>query len=233
MKTCNDCKRELPATTEYYGRRTNIKCGLDGRCKECIARSYNEYRIKNNEKLNANRKKWEKDNFEYRQEYKKQYNLKNKDHIEKYRKANKDRLRDMAREWERKDRIENPDRYVMKTTLRRSRLKGVEATLDLKQWHKIKKDFSYKCAYCGVTEKEHIKREGQKLHREHFIPLSYKGELTHNNIIPSCRSCNSSKGNKDFFGWYKQYEHYDSKREQFILKYLNYTTEDTQQLALL
>ena len=73
------------------------------------------------------------------------------------------------------------------------------ATLTLKQWEQIKKDFDYKCAYCGITETEHYNQFNERLHQEHFYAMSKGGGLTHNNIIPACKSCNSSKGTKDFF----------------------------------
>lgn len=47
-----------------------------------------------------------------------------------------------------------------------------------------------------------------------------------------CISCNSSKRDKDFFEWYPTYKHYNQEREKFILEYLGYTTDDTQQLSI-
>ena len=82
-----------------------------------------------------------------------------------------------------------------------------------------------------MNEEEHQALYGQVLHQEHFIPLSKGGEYTHNNIIPACKSCNSSKQDTDFFEWYPTYEEYNEEREQFILEYLGYI-EDTQQLTL-
>lgn len=87
------------------------------------------------------------------------------------------------------------------------------------------------CILWNDRKRTHKECEEQ-LHQEHFIPVSDKGEHTINNIIPACRSCNSSKGNKNFFEWYPDYKHYDKKRENFILEYLNYMDDDAQQLAL-
>ena len=107
---------------------------------------------------------------------------------------------------------------------RRRALKNkLPATLTFEQWEQIKKDFDYKCAYCG---------EELPLSQDHFIALSKGGEYTHNNIIPACRRCNSSKGNKDFFEWFIEQESYSEKREKFILKYLHYTNNREQQLSL-
>mgnify|MGYP003489420683 CR=1 FL=1 len=77
----------------------------------------------------------------------------------------------------------------------------------------IKLEFNNKCAYCGKEK---------PLSQEHFVALSKGGEFTINNIIPSCQNCNSSKRATDFFEWYPKFKHYSKKREQIILKFLNY-----------
>ena len=115
--------------------------------------------------------------------------------------------------------------YRIKSQRRRSLLSKLPATLTLEQWQQIKVDFNNKCAYCGMTEEEHRKRFNEQIHQEHFIPLFKSGEYTHNNIIPACRSCNSSKQDTDFFEWYPTYEYYNEEREQFILEYLGYIEE--------
>lgn len=232
IKVCNEYKIEKPANTKYFPKRTNIKSGLGGRCKECVAESYKEYRMKNKEKLAAKDKAWYEKNREYKRAYKRRYQVTHAHVLKAYNEKNKEKIRADQREWETKDRLENPDRYTLKKTIRRTRLKGLKATLTLKQWLEIKKEFDYECCYCGISEEEHVKTQGQKLHREHFIALSKQGELTHNNIIPSCRSCNSSKGESDFFEWYPSCEHYSEVREKKILDFLEYEDEEIQQLAL-
>jgi len=60
-----------------------------------------------------------------------------------------------------------------------------------KDWQATKLFFSNRCAYCGV--------EGDLL-IEHAIPINKKalGEHRLGNLVPSCRSCNSQKGDKNF-----------------------------------
>lgn len=115
----------------------------------------------------------------------------------------------------------------------RARKKRLPNTLTLKEWNKIKKDFNNSCAYCGMTEKEHFDKFNESLHQEHFIPLSKGGEYTHNNIIPSCKSCNSSKGENLFSEWYPNYEHYSEGKEDKILRFLGYNEKQEQQLTLI
>jgi len=114
----------------------------------------------------------------------------------------------------------------------RARKKCLPATLTLEDWETIKESFNYKCAYCGLSEEEHLDKYNTLLHQEHFIPLSKGGEYTHNNIIPSCKGCNCSKNDKDFFEWYPRQEFYNKEREKKILKYLNYKDKNNQQSSI-
>jgi 5-methylcytosine-specific restriction endonuclease McrA len=61
------------------------------------------------------------------------------------------------------------------------------ATLMADDWEAIKKQYKYRCVYCG---------EKKELARDHIIPLSKNGPLTKENIVPACKRCNSIKGNR-------------------------------------
>jgi 5-methylcytosine-specific restriction endonuclease McrA len=54
------------------------------------------------------------------------------------------------------------------------------------QWMLILKKYKYMCAYCNKAD---------NLAQDHVIPLSKGGNHTANNIVPSCKSCNSKKNN--------------------------------------
>ena len=114
--------------------------------------------------------------------------------------------------------------FVFYAQKRRAMKELLPSTLNEQQWELIKQQFDNKCAYCG---------KGLPLAQDHFLALSKGGEYTINNIIPSCQSCNSSKRDKDFFMWYPKHKSYSKKREDFILKYLNYNKQNIQQLSIL
>lgn len=235
-KICSKCGREMPATNEYFSKDKKGKYGLRADCKKCysiyrkkhydknkkqIREKQNEYlkiyHLKNKEKISEYKKGYYKENKERILDYNKQYREENKEHIKKYKRKYKTNNREMFNKYKQK---------------RRAIKKGLLSTLTTEQWEEIKKDFNNQCAYCGMTEEEHIKEWKEQLHQEHFIPLTSGGEYTHNNIIPACKSCNGSKGNKDFFDWYIEFEHYNKTREKNILEYLGYIG-DTQQLSIL
>lgn len=178
------------------------------RNKDKILKYCKKYREENKEKINGNRKKYREENIE-----------KIKDICRKYREENPEKIRESRRKYKKN----NVDKCCIYTQKRIAKKLLLPNTLTLKQWEEIKLQFDNKCAYCG---KELI------LQQEHFIPVAKGGEYTHNNIIPSCRSCNCSKGAKDFFEWYPKFKNYSKKREKFILKYLNYK-DNIQQLKMM
>ena len=187
--------------------------------KEKLSERIMKYRESHKEQ----RKEYEQKNKEYIAERAKQYHQDNKERISeygrKYRLDNIERITERCSRW----RKENKGIVNTKTNLRKSLKNGLSSTLTAEQWELIKQNFNNCCAYCGKE---------LPLAQEHFIPLSTGGEYTHNNIIPACRRCNSSKHDRAFTDWYPRYEYYSKKREAFILKFLNYKN-GIQQLALM
>lgn len=244
IKMCTECGKVLPATTEFFVKHKEGKYGLHSKCKECqklyykinkkhIQQYSKKYYLKNRERKIEYQRQFYKENKEYYKEYNEQWKEENKDYCKEYRKQWYHENKDHCRKYRKQYRKENIEMERLRTQKRRTKQKKLPATLTLEQWTSIKEDFNNQCAYCGMTEEEHLKQFGEQLHQEHFIPLSEGGEYAHNNIIPACRSCNSSKNNSNFFGWYPEQEFYDEEREMEILKHLNYLTEDMQQLSIL
>lgn len=247
MKTCTKCKNSYPETNEYFHKRKNGKNGLNSMCKKCNNEIKNKWAKDNKEKVKQSKSKWREENKSYLNEKNKEYYQENIEAIKEYRRLNKEKKNEADRLYRKnnKDKIkkyleknkehikernriyrkENREIINIQKQIRRARLNKSKADLTIDEWEQIKGDFGYKCAYCGMTEKEHIKKFNEQLHQEHFIPLSEGGEYTRNNIIPACKSCNSRKYNKNYFDWYKECEFYDKERNDFILKYLGYEKE--------
>lgn len=215
--------------------------------KSEINKQHKEYYQNNRETILENTKEYYENNKEHIKEYKKEYYEMNKKKIKekskerykanrkhvlkrvnKYRIKNKDIIKEKKRIYNK----ENPGNSKIRAQRYRTKKRSLPATLTEQQWEQIKEDFNSECAYCGKTESQQIDEYGETLHQEHFIPLSKGGGYTHNNIIPSCKGCNCSKNDKDFFEWYPQQEFYSKKRENKILEYLDYKDEEIQQPAL-
>ena len=221
-KICIKCGETKPATTEYFYKHKQSKDGLLGKCKICIS-LYGKTKYKNNPKsLQEKTKIWRDKNKNRQYTNNKSWANRNKDKLflyyKKYRDNNKQKILESKKTW----RKNNPEKVNIIIQRRLARKKDLQNTFTSEQWKMCKNYFGNKCCYCG---------KNKKLEQEHFIALSKGGEYTHNNIIPACRNCNPSKGDKDFFIWYPEFKYYSKERKNKILEYLNYK-KDIQLLAL-
>ena len=75
-------------------------------------------------------------------------------------------------------------------------------------WRRMMDHFRWKCVYCGV------KHETCGLAQDHFIPSAAGGQW-HDNIVPACRDCNSTKNAKDGIMWV--YQNNDPEKARTII----------------
>lgn len=234
-KPCNKCNEVLPCTTEHFYRQKDGKYGFQSYCKCCknkyfkgnlkVKQYQKEYAQENKQHLSAYRKEYREDNRKHLLEYfrakyrdnKEWYSIKGKE----YRENNKEIIKTRSQKYRQTTRARKLEkvRQWRRVTVK----KRLEATFTLQQWEECKDHFNNCCAYCGKKK---------KLEQDHFIAITNNGEYTKNNIVPACRSCNASKSNNNFFKWYPKQSCYSEKREKTILRYLNYSKNNEQQLTL-
>jgi len=95
---------------------------------------------------------------------------------------------------------------------RKRRMDRVMHDLTDEQWTALKAAWGG-CAYCGETDKP--------LQRDCVLALSRGGRYTADNIVPACRSCNTSKCNDEVTGWLRR-KRLDERA--FLLRHLAITT---------
>ena len=81
-------------------------------------------------------------------------------------------------------------------------------------WKEVLIFFGGECAYCGGTP-----RKGQKLTKDHLIPVGSCGKTIPENIIPACSKCNSSKGAEEMKAWYMKQSFFSQERLNKIFKW--------------
>ena len=96
---------------------------------------------------------------------------------------------------------------------RKRRMERVEHDLSDEQWSALRTAWGG-CAYCGATE--------TPLQRDCVLPLSRGGRYTLDNIVPACRSCNTSKCNDETTAWLRRKR---LDEHAFLLRYLAIKTE--------
>jgi len=234
-KICTKCGEKL--SLDMFNKQSIVKSGHRADCRVCQSKEKKLYRQNNKEIIKEKNRKYTNGRKIYDPLYAKRYYMENKESIAKRQKENREvnkeklkmeretpEFKKYVREYYRKNKkilYEKKKEYAKThrdeiniiAQRGRNRRRNLPSTLTVEQWENIKIHFDNKCAYCG---KELF------LAQDHFLALSKGGEYTANNIIPSCKSCNSSKWNRDFFTWYKTYEFYSKTRESKILKFLNY-----------
>jgi len=91
---------------------------------------------------------------------------------------------------------------------RMRRMARVEHDLTDEQWSALQAAWGG-CAYCGATD--------TPLQRDCVLALSRGGRYTLENIVPACRSCNTSKCNDEITVWLRR-KRLDER--SFLLRHL-------------
>lgn len=91
---------------------------------------------------------------------------------------------------------------------------GGESKLTEKEWGIALAYFDKKCAYC---------RNDGEMTKDHLNPLKNGGELSFSNVVPACRSCNSSKKDHQWLAWYQKQSFYDPSLAKRITEYIQFT----------
>lgn len=92
-------------------------------------------------------------------------------------------------EWRRKNRVAS--RQIVQR--RRARAAENDARLVTpKDWERLCRRYGNRCAYCGSMA---------TLEQDHIVPIVRGGRHAIGNLLPACRSCNSSKGSKLLIEW--------------------------------
>jgi 5-methylcytosine-specific restriction endonuclease McrA len=66
----------------------------------------------------------------------------------------------------------------------------------------VLESFGGHCFYCGQKPKPN------QLTIDHVTPVVNGGTDSYDNLVPCCRKCNKSKGDKDVFDWLEVSGHY-------------------------
>lgn len=93
--------------------------------------------------------------------------------------------------------------------------RGEEApSLSHQEWKETMIFFGGACAYCGCTPKRN-----DRLTKDHLVPMSLGGLTVVGNVVPACRSCNSSKGAEDFKVWLMRQPFFSQDRLNQVFKW--------------
>lgn len=221
-KSCSTCKTIKAATC--FGKNKAEKDGLRSQCKECAAIKSRERYLRNPQrqidavavwqkanpdKVRENAKRTYYNNYESRRirakaayeankcdinETARQRYKDDPQYCEKARLASLKHYQANAEKrvaYQKRYKAENPENTLIWSNNRRSRKKNAAGECSTQDWADRLEEFGYSCAYCLKPESE-----VGKMTVDHMTPLSRGGSNDVDNLVPCCRSCNSSKNDK-------------------------------------
>jgi 5-methylcytosine-specific restriction endonuclease McrA len=187
-KACKNCNqiKEL----SFFKKEKRAASGVASICSKCHAVKVAAYRLANPEKVKASQKatydkytakrvansqKWASNNASRRKK------------IEaKYRASHRQEVQERSEKW----RLSNPNKPKEYKLRRRVRLeKNGEFVILTREINRL---YSSPCFYCGGLG---------RIEADHLIPVSKGGRHSIGNLVPACRSCNASKGNRFITEW--------------------------------
>lgn len=116
---------------------------------------------------------------------------------------NREAIRAYARDQQRRYRLEHPEaarkwwatnaeKHRLYQSNRRFRLAAGPGVTE-RDWLRLVSRFAGRCAYCGCRP--------DRVHMDHVLPLKRGGQHSIGNVLPACRSCNTSKGSRLLVDW--------------------------------
>ena len=189
-KVCTKCLEDLPLET--FGQQKRGKFGRKSECRKCLAEKEAARRALDPEAHRAYKRKWWTENPRTSEQKKAA-----RERFRTWYGDNKRRHQATMRQWVRN----NPDkfreiqrRYLVKSPVhvrRAAHWALIEKDLTETEWGETLAYFDHACAYCL--------RSDVPLTMDHIIPVSKGGSHTQENVVPSCKSCNSRKGARLLF----------------------------------
>ena len=228
VKICSKCKKELPLTRDYFTVNNRSKDGFHNNCKIC--RGFSSYGI-SLPRENAELKKSGLKRCKYCREIKpieiykqvgktrlcefcpdceSRHKREKSEYDNKYFQLNKEYKKEYYNKWK-----DNGGRYIrnINEQNRRTKIKSNENTLTIDEWNECLQYFDNSCAYCGANNID-------ILSQDHVIPVSNGGGYVKNNIVPACKSCNSSKINKPLIDFYKYKDSFTYDKYTKVLNWI-------------
>ena len=85
----------------------------------------------------------------------------------------------------------------------------------------IRQAFGGLCIYCRCKTADTL---------DHLKPKSKGGSSLRSNLVPSCLSCNHSKGSSNWLSWYREQDFYSDVAKEHILEWIDNTSLQLEQI---
>jgi 5-methylcytosine-specific restriction endonuclease McrA len=221
-RRCSTCRIVKP-TSEFH-KAASEPSGFKRQCKNCVKATFKAYYDKNQPAMVDRATLYQKTNPEKTRAYAKKAQAKGRvkfnaqklakyhedketisaDRRERYAtdadyraamrinaESGRAKRPDYYAEHDRRYRCENKGAYRTHSANYRAKKANADGSHTKEEWRERLEYFGYHCAYCL----KHTSLVGT-LAREHMVPLVRGGTNDIENIVPSCKFCNSAKRNR-------------------------------------
>lgn len=221
-KRCSRCG-ETKLAGDFH-RSAKEPCGLKAQCKPCVSLTAMGHKKRDPAKASASsaawqkrnpdakkrlaKANWERNRARYLVERKAEYEANKVDRREAatlryatdvvFRERLKARAvarykakAETVKAYQKRYRAEQPEKVRALSNNARARQMAAEGKTTAAEWRECLEHFDHRCAYCLRHESE-----VGKLARDHMQPLTRGGSNWPENLVPACKSCNSSKNAK-------------------------------------
>jgi hypothetical protein len=188
FKTCARCSEVKPLDA-FYQERWSWGRGVTGSCRQCLNAAHAARRRKQGIA--------ERPRFDDPEGFKTCRRCRVVKPISEFGKErrNSDGLRSWCDVCQRARTLEwhraNPTTIFRLKALRRSAEE--RGSISDRDWLRLLRWWDHSCAYCGATPPH--------LHIDHVIPISRGGQHSLGNVLPACRTCNSSRSDRLLVEW--------------------------------
>lgn len=193
MRKCSKCKEIKDEACFSKDRKS--KDGLDCRCRDCAK----EYKRLHEEEIKEQRKEHYKLHKKGIKEYQKEYRRSHKEEIKEqkkeYYKLHKEGIKERVKEYGKGYYATPQGKAVRSNSNAKRRATIGDQEISKEGWLEVMRSNNWKCIYCGETLTEKTRSI------DHLVPLNLGGKHIKDNLVPSCRVCNSSKQDKLLTNW--------------------------------
>lgn len=224
LKICSKCGRSLPATLEFFNKKSDRKSGLRPFCIECNANACKAYREANKEKVKAYSVAYNQINKKKRSEYNASYHQKNKVKKAAYYQENKEAICERQAEYRKKNKEKEIERHAKYRKENKEKIAKSDAEYRKKNKEKLREKAA----------------EYNNLNRDKRIEYYYKNREKILKKKAEYRKNNKEKieaGKKD---WYernkdhviaKRSEYYKNNKERISQRALEYRQNNKDKIA--
>ena len=191
LKPCSKCKREYPATPEYFRRHKRYKSGIANVCRNCTRLEAKQYRDENPEQIKQSRREF----YINHPGYNNQFANPEKQAIRARRHYKNNRIKIVSNvaAWKQNNPLQTKLHRRIDTHRRRMRVKENGGVFIPDDVISQKTKQNNLCYWCG--------EKLEKWEIDHYIPLSRGGSNSPDNIVIACPACNRSKHNRMPWEW--------------------------------